>query len=112
MKCSSFLLSKLNVCGRQEWSYSKVDIVLDSESKSRGFESHYDQLSSFLFLFLLLLSIVIFQAVTSDMPNHKFFWVTCEQFVPYACSHGTELSRSALVNSWSQMNKALFILLL
>jgi hypothetical protein len=43
MKCSSFLLSKLNVCGKQEWSYSEVDIALDSESKSRGFESHYDQ---------------------------------------------------------------------
>lgn len=27
----------------QEWSYSEVDIALDSESIGRGFESHYDQ---------------------------------------------------------------------
>lgn len=29
--------------GSQEWSYSEVDIALDSESIGRGFDSHYDQ---------------------------------------------------------------------
>ena len=40
--CGYPYVSKI-VYGNQEWSYSEVDIALDSESIGRGFESHYDQ---------------------------------------------------------------------
>ena len=40
--CRYPYVSKI-VFRNQEWSYSEVDIALDSESIGRGFESHYDQ---------------------------------------------------------------------
>lgn len=51
------------------WSHSGVDIALDSESKGRGFDSHWDHLFCFCFFWLLVYYYSQFILLSNDQLN-------------------------------------------
>uniref|UniRef100_K3XU52 Uncharacterized protein n=1 Tax=Setaria italica TaxID=4555 RepID=K3XU52_SETIT len=71
-------ISELGCVGRQQWSYSEVDIALDSESKSRGFESHYDHcLQAFFHVSCIYISFFFRQGHFGGH-HQKVYMLSCE----------------------------------